>query len=92
MCFLNVSVMSGEKGLVWCSSGSVVSLCDSDLRGYVHIFFILRSCSLPLVHIVSGEYQLYCCMYNVYQCFMRLRGVQVYSLCDGGYATIRATQ
>jgi hypothetical protein len=32
MCFLIVSVMYGEGGLVWCSSGSVVSLCDSDLR------------------------------------------------------------
>jgi hypothetical protein len=39
MCFLIVSVMSGEKGLVKCSSGSVVSLCYSDFRGEVHSFF-----------------------------------------------------
>jgi hypothetical protein len=39
MCFLIVSVMSGETGLVKCSSGNVVSLFDSDFRGEVHCFF-----------------------------------------------------
>jgi hypothetical protein len=39
MCFLIVSVMSGEKGLVKCSSGSVVSLYESGFRGEVHSFF-----------------------------------------------------